>query len=282
MRRLFAILLLVLSVSAPAAAGTVKFGMFPSNDPVKLQKVMDMLAQYLEKNTGDRVEAVITRDYHELADRLENRTLDMAWTNTLNYVRLKKAVPTIQYITTYRERNEDSGTIQPFYQSYLVTLESSDIHDLIQARGKRFAFTDLDSTSGYAYPNMMLRKQGIDPSTYFGKVFFLKKHDRVVEALLAGAIDLGAMSDGTYFTATRKHGEKFRILDKSDPIPLDAIIANEEVSSKKVLAYRRALESMPPDHAFCKAMKSILGWSAAGFQARDDAFYDSVRESLRN
>ncbi len=278
--RLFLVLCVLASTSC-ALADTVKFGIFPSNDPAKLQQVMEVLATYLHEKTGDHIEIVVTRDYEELLHRLEDGSLDLAWINTLNYIRAKTDLPTIQYVTTYVEKNEETGVTLPFYQSYIVTLNNSGIKKIDEARNKRFAYTDPDSTSGYAYPHMLLHKMGIAPSKYFKKVFFLKKHDRVVQALLAGSIDLGAMSDGTYFTATRKNGERFTILAKSDPIPLDAIVANSKLSQEQVLTYRKVLVEMPEDHAFCKAMRAILGWSAAGFATRDDAFYNSVREALQ-
>jgi len=241
---------------------------------------MDIFADYLQAETGDTVEAVVTRDYNELMRRIEDRSIDIAWLNTLNYVRLKNDIPGIQYISTYMERNEITGSMLPFYQSYIVTRNDSGITDLGQGRGRLFAFTDNGSTSGYAYPNMLLRKNGIDPDTFFKKVIFLKKHDRVAEALRKGAIDVGAMSDGTYFMVERKHGDIFRVLAKSDPIPLDAIVANDEIAREKVLAYRKALEEMPHDHPFCRNMREVLGWSAAGFETRDDSFYDSARQAL--
>lgn len=263
-----------------AYADTVKLGIYPSNNPAKLQQVMDVFAAYLEAETGDTVEVIVTRDYNELMRRIQDSSTDIAWLNTLNYVRLKNDLPAIKYISTYVERNEITGSILPFYQSYIVTRNDSGITSLDEGHGKLFAFTDSGSTSGYAFPNMLLRKNGIDPDRFFKKVIFLKKHDRVAEALRKGAIDVGAMSDGTYFTVERKYGDIFRILAKSDPIPLDAIVANETVSEEKVLLYRKALQKMPHDHPFCKNMREILGWSAAGFETRDDSFYDSVRQAL--
>lgn len=264
-----------------ASAVPVKFGIFPSNDPAKLDRVMAELSAYLGEKTGDEVLAVVTRDYGELVDRLRDNSVGIAWINTLNYVKVSRDLPTIRYVATYMEKNEDTGAVLPYYQSYILAMKARGFGGLADTRGALFAFTDPGSTSGYAYPNRLLRSEGIDPPTFFRKVFFLKKHDRVIDALRNGAVDVGAVSDGTYFTAVRQHGDVFAILAKSAPIPLDAIVATERFPAERVAAYRDALVAMPADHAFCKAMKEILGWSAAGFEARDDAFYDSAREALK-
>jgi len=278
--RMLLALFLVLCLAASAQARAVKIAVFPSNDPRKLQAAMDVLAAYLGEQTGDQVTALVTADYAELAQRLREGSVDIAWINTLNYVKIKAELPGVQYIATYMETNESTGKPTPYYQSYIVALRESGLTKLADIQGKRFAFTDTGSTSGYAYPAMLLRNNGIDPDRYCSKVFFLKKHDRVVEALLQGSVDAGAMSDGTYFEARRRYGDRFVILAQSDPIPLDALVAPKTLPAEDVARYRRAFTAMPDDHPFCRNMHATLGWNAAGFAVRDDAFYDSVRETL--
>jgi phosphonate transport system substrate-binding protein len=270
-------LLALLPWTPHASADEIKLAIFPSNDPAKLHAVMRVLGDYLAARTGDAVTTVVTRDYAELQQRVRERSVDIAWVNTLNYVRLISDVPSARYLATYMERNETTGRITPYYQAYIVAPRSGGIADLDGIRGKRFAFTDRASTSGFAFPNHMLKSRGIDPERDFAHVVFLKRHDRVAEALLHGAVDAGAMSDGTYFTARRAHGDALRILAKSAPIPLDAIVASGSLDAAKAEAVKRALLEMPPDHPFCRAMREILGWNAAGFAVRDDGFYDSVR-----
>jgi phosphonate transport system substrate-binding protein len=281
MRAFAALALALLATCATARAAEIRLGIFPSNDPAKLYAVMRVLGDYLAAHTGDTYTTVVTRDYEELEQRVRERTVDIAWVNTLNYVRLAADVPAARYLATYMERNETTGRITPFYRSYVVAAAASGIADLGAIRGKRFAFTDHASTSGYAVPHQMLEERGIDPGRDFASVVFLKRHDRVVEALLAGSVDAGAISDGTYFTALRSHGDALRILAESDPIPLDAIVSSGSLPPATVRRVKAALLAMQPDDAFCHAMRTTLGWNAAGFAERDDRFYDSVRKLSR-
>ena len=276
MRGLVLLVLSALLWCAPASA-EIKLGIFPSNDPAKLHTVMRALAAELSARTGEPVTTVVTRDYAELVQRVRDRSVDLAWVNTLNYVRLVSEVPAARYLATYMERNEITGRVTPYYQSYIVATRASGLDSLAAIRGKRFAFTDRASTSGYAVPNHLLRTHGFDPDADFSKVLFLKRHDRVVDALLQGSVDAGAISDGTYFTARRNHGDVLRILAKSDPIPLDAIVSSGSLADATVARVKRTLLEMPADHPFFHAMRDVLGWNAAGFEVRSDAFYDSVR-----
>ncbi len=260
-----------------ASAAEIKIAIFPSNDPAKLAQVMGVLSDYLSARTGDHVSAVVTRDYREIEQRLRERSVDIAWVNTLTYVRLTDDVRSVRYLATYMEKNETTGDITPFYQAYILARKDSGIADLAAIRGTRFGFTDPASTSGFLFPRLLLEANGIHPATDFKKVFYLKRHDRVIEALLAGSIDAGAVSDGTYFTALRTHGAVFDILAKSAPIPLDAIVSSGRLDAATEERVRAALLAMPADDPFCRAMREVLGWNAAGFAVRDDAFYDTAR-----
>ncbi|MCF8090530.1 MAG: phosphate/phosphite/phosphonate ABC transporter substrate-binding protein [Desulfotignum sp.] len=280
-KKIILILIFVLCFFTLALADSYKLAVYPSNDPKKLIVPMKIMADYLTGKSGDSFTAIVTRDYEELSERLKNKSVHIAWINPINYIKIKAENPSLKYIATYMEKNEETGKIIPYYQSFIVSLKTSGINTISEAKGMTFAFTDPGSTSGYAFPNLMLRQKNIVPDTFFKKVFFLKKHDRVIEALVNGSIDIGGVSDGTYYTAVRKYGGVFSIIEKSDPIPLDAIVAPENVPADKLLIYRKALTDMPENHPFNKSMRENLGWNAAGFDIKDDQFYNSMREALK-
>lgn len=274
------LLLLLLPTHLLAESQDLKIGIYPSNAAEKLAPPMDILAEYLSGKSNLRFCSIVTKDYQQLSERLRDGTIDIAWINPVNYVKLIAELPSLHYIATFMERNEQTGEIIPFYQSYIVTLKSSGITGLKGLKDKLFAFTDLGSTSGYAYPNMLLRKRDMDANSYFAKVFFLKQHDRVIEALRTGSIDGGAVSDGTYYSAVKKYGDIFTILERSEPIPLDAILAAKHVPSDTVAHVREMLVTLPVNHPFNRAMKDYLGWNAAGFKVQDGSFYNPLREAL--
>lgn len=260
-----------------ASADGIKLGAFPSNDPDKLQAVMRDLGDYLGEKTGQPVEVVITRDYAELATRLAEGSLDIAWLGALNYVRVIDDVPSARYLVTYVNRAVSTGTVAPYYRSLIVTQADSGIETLADLKGKRFAFTDLESTSGYAYPNHLLRTHGIDPDRDLAKVFFLKRHDRIIDALLHGSVDAGALADEVYFGARKRYGDKLRVVAESDPIPMVAIVSSGHLDAETTARLEQAFVAMPSDHPFCLHMSKVFGWHAAGFQKHSDALYDSVR-----
>lgn len=256
------------------------FAMYPSNNPAKIVQALTPLMEYLSQQSGDTFKLVVTKDYDELTQRIEEKSVDFAWVNSKNFVLLKEKHPNLRYLVTYLE-NSKSGEITPYYKSFIVALKDTHITTLEEAKGKHFAFTDKESTSGYAYPMMIFEDHRINPYTFFQKVFFLKKHDNVIEALMNRSIEVGAMSDGTYYTARAKYGDTLNILASSAPIPLDAIVASENVSIAESERIANLLEKIPKDAPSNKALEEHLGWSSAGFMKKDAHFYDTFKKTLK-
>ncbi len=282
MKRIAVVLLalLVLHVPGQSVARNITFATYPSNAPDRLERALTPLVEYLSDRAGDTVRLVVTDDYDELVRRIADGSVDFAWIGTSGYVKGKQLLPSMAYLATYQEWGSDGNGIIPYYRSYIVALKSSGFHDLDDLRRTRFAFTDKGSTSGYAYPMMFFTRNGIEPDSFFRKVFFLKRHDKVAESLVAHSIDVGAMSDGTYFNAVKKFGDIFSILFMSDKIPLDALVASPHTDEGLRDVYRSLLIGIPADSPVFDALNEHLGWPAAGFTILDDAFYNPLREAL--
>jgi phosphonate transport system substrate-binding protein len=257
------------------------FAIYPSNSPAKVVQALTPLMEYLQDQTGETFHLIITKDYEEIATRIRENSVDFAWLNTKNYVLLQDQVPSLTYLATYQERSK-SGAITPYYQAFIIALKEENIHTLHEAKGRHFAFTDKDSTSGYAYPMMLFHEQGINPYTFFSKVFFLKKHDNIPLALMNYSIDLGAVSDGTYYTAKEHYGDIFSIVAMSKPIPLDAIVATQSAPLELQKRVQHALERLSEDAPAMLAFREHLGWASAGFVHQEAEFYTSFKHALKN
>ena len=255
------------------------FAMYPSNNPAKIIQALTPLMNYLDEKSGDTFRLVVTKDYEELSQRIKEKSVDFAWINTKNYVQLKEQIPSLHYLVTYQEISK-SGQITPYYQAFIVSLKDSQIRSLEQAKDKNFAFTDKDSTSGYAYPMMIFEDNHINPYTFFNKVFFLKKHDNVIESLVNHSIDMGAISDGTYYNGLAKYGDIFNVVATSLPIPLDVIIATDEISEHECQKITALLETIPLNAPSNQAFRKYLGWMSAGFTKKNEAFYDDFKHIL--
>lgn len=272
--------ILIIFISTILNAQHFTFGLYPSNNPDKISHAFLPFTQYLSQKTGNSYELVITRDYNELAQRLENKTLDFAWLGSKNYIDIRQNINNLQYITTYMEQDKFTHKITPYYRSFIITLKENNLTTLNTLQNKRFAFTDRLSTSGFAYPNKILKDHNINYQNYFSKYFFLKKHDRVIEALINKSIDAGAISDGTYYAAVEKYGDIFHIIHQSDKIPLDVIVGTSNIDKNHIIQLANILKTIDINSAAFQGIKEHLGWDAAGFDENNKDLYDLLQKAL--
>ena len=254
------------------------FGVYPIVEPGKMFTAFQPLADVVAASTGRPVRVVVTRNYEEMTRRLADGSIHFAFYTSASYVEFAPSIPGLVYVATYAE-TDSNGSVTPYYHSVIISLENGPVCSLADLKGGNFGFTDKLSTSGYKIPLMMFRTLEMEPASYFGKVFFLGRHDAVIEALRAGSIQGGAVSDGTMYTAVRRYGDIFRVLALSEPIPLDAVVASSGVPAAHVEAVRLALASLAPDSAPVRALRE-LGWPAAGFVVLGDEFYEPLRRAL--
>jgi phosphonate transport system substrate-binding protein len=220
------------------------------------------------ETAGFNFRVMIAADYNALADCLIEGIVDVGWFSPLAYVTARYkaditpiATPVVNGAASYR--------------GYIITVPGSGISSIKDLKGKKLAFVDPKSASGYAYPRMLLKKAGIDPDRDLSEKVFLGTHSRVVEAVLQGPVDAGA----TYSEAlddAKKRGlavEKLKILAETDPIPKDCIAARPDIEKSVVdslksgfMAYRAKKEKM-------NGGGSIIN----GFIPAMDENYDIVR-----
>jgi len=89
------------------------------------------------------------------------------------------------------------------YRSQIIVRADSGINSIEQLRGKKFAFVDPASASGFLFPNALLAQQGIDYKAFFSDTIFAGGHDKVIIAVYNKQVDGGA-SFGTTSILVRR------------------------------------------------------------------------------
>lgn len=82
------------------------------------------------------------------------------------------------------------------YYSVVIVRTDSPIRSLADLKGKPFLFADPNSTSGYAFPQYFMKKQGFDPATHFSATVFSGSHENSVIGVVKGQYEAAA----TYWT----------------------------------------------------------------------------------
>jgi len=233
------------------------------------------LMTYLSDAIGQKVTLYIAKDYGDLRTQMENGSVDIGSFSPFAYVdagRGGKVRIIAQSII------EGSST----YRGIIVARKDSGLKAVADLKGKRFAFVDPKSASGYVYPRAMLIEKGINPETFFKETIFAGSHDKVIAAVLEGRADAGAIYDGALGVAKRSGVvvENLLTLASSDPIPHDAIAVRIGLDEKLAKRIQFALINLDKSEAGRRVIANSKK-KLSGHVIAQDSLFDVVRRTAK-
>ena len=285
---LSAVLLLGLAASAPTGAPAqtrLVMAFVPSGEARTILESGNRVAQLLEMATGYKFEPFVATSYAGVIEAMGAGRADIGWLNTFSYVIAHQKYGVEVRLVTVRFS-------LPYYRAEIITQTSSGINGLPDLRGKRFAFVDPASTSGYLFPVAGLKKAGYDPQKFFGQTIFAGSHNNVVLAVYQGRVDAGAVFEdarGTVQKTLPDVMQKVKVVWKSDPIPNDTVSFRKQLPEDVKAKVTTALLRFSQTPAGLDAIKSLYEIEAlADYNllvtkykvkaANLDAFFDPVRD----
>jgi phosphate/phosphite/phosphonate ABC transporter binding protein len=170
--------------------------------------------------------------YAELAARIREGAVDVAWLPPVVYVALERAKVVEPLVSNHR-----AG--QAAFHGVLLVNASSKLQSLDSLRGARVAWVDPCSASGYVMPRIQLAMLGIDPREAFGEETFTGSHDASVRAVAEGEVDVAATFarvDGAgnvtagSWSQLPEMRSRVRVLWTLGAIPSDVIAARTDFS----------------------------------------------------
>lgn len=254
--------------AAPAwAAEPVRLGFQPQGSAVKMVRKWQPFADYLAGALGRPVEIVIRGSYREVAEALARGEIDVCLTGSFLYVQARAELG-IQPLVKRVIQGHSS------YSSLIVVRRDSGITSVEGLRGKRFAFTDRDSTSGYLLPVAHLSRMGFpDPSAFFSETIFTGNHDSALLAVYMGAADAAAFSTTRWRSENPRIGD-FAILWRSEPITLGPFSVRRDIDRTLARHLKTAFLAFGKDSA-TRSLAAQLDLD--GFEEARDEEYESVR-----
>ncbi len=173
--------------AATVSAQTLKVSAIPDEAPTELARKFKPLGDYLEKETGLKVEYTPVTDYAAVVEGLATNKIDMAWLGGFTFVQAKirtngGAIPIVQ-------RAEDA-----VFTSKFIVPADSPVKSLAELKGKTMAFGSPSSTSGHLMPRFFLMKAGVDAGKDFKNVAFSGAHDATVAFVAGGKAEAGVLN----------------------------------------------------------------------------------------
>ena len=249
-------------------ANGIKVGMIP--DAGATQVSIDEkapLRDYLAKATGTPVDLIIPTNYNATVEALGNGSLDFAYLGALTYVKAHERYGVLPLVQRAADRN---------FHSLFITQSGSAIHKVADCKGKRFAFGDINSTSGHLIPHQELMKAGINPDHDL-QARFTGSHSATAKAVEGGASDAGALDETVFHSMVMEgkvDGNKVRVFYTSPPFVDYVWVARKDMGGAQCEAFSKAFLSLKEGKD--DAILSIL--RGKDFVRADDAEYANIRK----
>ena len=267
------------------AENPIKLHFVPSVDAKVIEDNSKKFKEHLEKATPYKYEITIPQSFVAVVEAFGTKRADVAAINTFGYVLAHDKYQAEARLTVLRH---GSST----YQSQFIAKADGNIKKLEDLAGKKIAFVDAASTSGYLLPLKTLKDKKIEPK----ETMFAQKHDNVVSMVYQGQVDAGA----TFYSPPSKDDKgveqiedarrlvktqypdvekKVAIISLSEPIPNDPIVFRKEMPEEMKTKIIQAMMGFVATPEGKDAFKAIYG--VTDLKLATDADYESVRTMLK-
>ncbi|MCC5855466.1 MAG: phosphate/phosphite/phosphonate ABC transporter substrate-binding protein [Idiomarina sp.] len=253
----------------------------PSVDADTIASNSRELLQFLEEETGYYFTTGIPTSYIAVVEAFGSGRADIGVMNSFGYLMAHE-----RYGATARLRTVRHGV--DYYQGQIVARSDSGIETVADLAGRRFAFTDPASTSGYLFPLKMIREEGVR----LGRETFAMKHDSVITMVYQGQVDAGA----TYYSAPDADGnirdartrvftqfpdveDKVRIVAVTERIPNDPFVFRKDLPEDVAEAFITAIKKFLDTERGRDIFRNI--YSVEGIVDATDADYFLLRDTIR-
>jgi len=176
-------------------------------------------------------------------------------------------------------RKDDTGQLATTYKSQILVKADSGIKDINGLKGKKFAFVDPLSASGYVYPTLVVKnKTGQDPKTFFSSTIFAGGHPQAALAVYQGTVDGAATfidARDSLVATTPDIKTKTTVIDTAGPIPNDGVALAKNFPDDIAKQVKDALLAYSKADDGKKVFSALFSWD--GIQEISPSFYDDMK-----
>ena len=259
--------------SSPSAQPALRLSMIPTTDPGRMLRESQPLVEYLQQQTGARIELTVPTNYAAVVEAVGGDQVDIAHFGGFTYVQASERYGVRPLVQRDRDRN---------FHSVFITHPASGVSGLGGLKGRTFAFGDVNSTSGHLMPGYFMRREGVGPEV-IARAVYTGGHDATALAVANRKVDAGAL-DELVFDRMTKEGklapDSVRVFYTTPPYFDYVWAARKGLDPKLAEAFAGALLKLDPADARHRMVLDILG--ATKYVRADDADYERLRQAARD
>lgn len=257
---------LVLSCGQAAAAGaSYNLSMLPRYFPDKIMAMITPLAEYLSKETGDRIVPVLTKDFKDYENQIRSGQIHIGYENPLVFSNVTGTHQALAMVVKGEGKNRFRGVI--------ITPKDSDIHTLADLKHKKIMIVGKTSAGGFLSQKISLTQIGFDLEKDCDiEEASDNKQENVIIAVSIGDADAGFIRESAFHIADAYIPPgSVKIMAPSAWLPNWALSVNRAMPEETKAKIKAALLALPANHPLLGAMQ------IEGFNAATDADYDMFR-----
>jgi phosphonate transport system substrate-binding protein len=226
------------------------------------------LSDYIGTKLNRPVEIVQRRTYQEINDLLEAGDVDVGFVCTSAYV-----LGHDEFGLRLLAAPQIAG--ETVYYSKLIVAADNSAENMADLRGAIFAFSDPISTSGLAYPTLLVEQLGETPETFFDRTFFTYSHEGAIDAVVGEVADAANVDSLVLdFVLARNPDLPIKVIDRSPAFKIPPAVASPSLSPRQAAEIQDLLLAIADDPEAASVLAEL---GIDRFVAVDDAEYDGVR-----
>jgi phosphonate transport system substrate-binding protein len=249
----------------------INFGVIPVAGATSMKDTFGGLTKYLESKLGIKVNLQTAGDYAGVITAMQHNHVQLAYFGPKSYVEAHKRA---KAEAVAMEIDKESGLAG--YNGIIITKKGSGLKTLADIKGKTWAFTDSNSTSGTLVPSVMFYKKGINPQKYFSKVLYSGGHEASILSVKAGKVDAASTNNLDFARGLGRSwkSDDFNIIWTSALIPGYPMTVRSDLPESLKLAIMGAFIAYN-DKAGLDKLK------IKGYAPVKDSVYDPVRDLIK-
>ncbi|MCD8504839.1 MAG: phosphate/phosphite/phosphonate ABC transporter substrate-binding protein [Burkholderiaceae bacterium] len=234
------------------------------------KRVWEPIYQAVADKIGAKLELKVANDWAGISTALANEQIDVAQMGPWGYVLAHKNGGA-QIINTMLVNGK------PYYKAIIVGRADLNIKDFpADAKGLSMQMLDVGSTSGWLVPTYVLKQQGVDPKTFFGKYAEGASAAAAQMATVNGQVDLATGWD-THRNIMIKNGTiketDNQVIWESEPLPNEVVAVRKGMSADMKKRLQDAFVAITNE-----AIAKQLPYPYTGYVAATDEPYNMLAE----
>lgn len=275
----------------------IKMAFVPSSQTTRVTQGAEPVVAQLSRITGYSYRISVPTSYAAVIEAIGSNQVDVAWLAPFSYVLAREKYGSEVILSAVRK-----GFLT--YPSVFITADPN-VKSVADMKGKKFAFVDPTSASGYLYPVAYLKNVGLvtgdrigieQLEAYFGRgnVLIAGGHDKVVTAVYNGQVAGGAVFGGPLDPQTgnptdarnqvvgtlRDVYQKVKIVGETQQIPNDTVSVRKGLPPDVVKQIQNGLLELTNSAEGRKALYDL--YQIDDLTPVTDSFYDPVRQVARD